>query len=602
MTGNGRILGETYYPSCIVNFRIRFDENLTVDPGTFPSTTVDDALPRPIGAPESQGGPALVNYSASGNASHVFGRIPIRAHIELPAYRDAGKFNLTFNFNDLPIDPRTVRSLGVTIYMDTVDGSSFADAIGRVPDSMGGGSNSMMRPGSRQSILTPSLDNCVLQGSADNWQVTHTATGSTVTIEGRDLRGSLLDSPITPDMLADCPLELPIDQVVQWIISKHPFGDLMDVDSSDASEWPNGRIPSPATVDGITSIAPRVKRGQNGKFLRTANTSADANALNFWDIITRYCGLVGAVPYFAGPVLRIKPARGLYDQQMAGSVGSRVPTPFTGGVARNVGETTPLRYRRMVFGRNVEEMSIERKMGGRTPSIIEVVSLDTSSEDRGAQKLLTARWPIADPSPTTGASAPLVKSGKQAKVSKVAPSGSAGVEDVTRISVPGITDPVRLQQLAQDLFEEIGRGELGGNVRTKSLASFGAGNEDPDLLHLRPGDAVALLVDASNMRNGSGVSPLNDLTREDTGALTLRLTKQLGDANLARVIVATLRGAVTQFQNTFRVANVVFDWDVKSGVAIAFDFANYIVPRNAVTPISPPAPTSTRVTGAKAVP
>lgn len=596
MATPGRLLGEAYYPSCMVNLRIRFDENLTVNPQIFPSASVDETLAAPVGAVRSQGGPKLISYSTPTEASQVAGRIPISAHVELPAYRQAGKFRLTFDYNDLPIDPRIVRSLGVTIYLDTVNGTDFADALGRPPQP--GVNGAMMRPSSKLSILQPTLENCALQGLADNWHVVHTATGSLVTIEGRDLRGVLLDSPITPEMLADVDLSLPINEVVKLIISKHPHYKQMSIDCPDAADWPNKTIPSPGTANGITSFMHRVKRGKDGKLIRVPNANADANALNFWDLITKYCTLVGAVPYFTAETLWIKPARSLYDQQGVSAYGATLPTPFRDGITRDVGEKQPTRYRRLVFGRNIEEMTVERKMGGRTPSVVEVVSLDTSSKNRGAQKMLIARWPNPEDASYTDPNPPIVKNAKGATVSKVTPSGSDGLKDVTRVSYPGITDQKRLQQIAQDLYEEIGRQELGGNVRTRSLASFGAGNEDPDLLRLRPGDAMQLMIDASQLRTyAPTVSPLNEFERTDAGSLITRLTTQFGgDSNLARAIVATTRNAVTELQNTYRVANVVFDWDVKSGVAIAFDFHNYVVVRDAVTPTAPTSGQVNRVT------
>lgn len=212
--------------------------------------------------------------------------------------------------------------------------------------------------------------------------------------------------------------------------------------------------------------------------------------------------------------------------------------------------------------------------------------------------MLIARWPNPEAATSTDPNPPIVTNQEKATVSKVAPSGSDGLKDVTRVSYPGITNQKRLQQIAQELYEEIGRQELGGNVKTKSLASFGAGNEDPDLLRLRPGDAMQLMIDAGPLRTyAPTVSPLNANTRMDSGELVQKLTAQFGgDSNLARAIVATTRNAVTELQNTYRVANVVFDWDVKSGVSVAFDFHNYVIARDAVTPTAPSTGQTTTVT------
>ena len=48
-------------------------------------------------------------------------------------------------------------------------------------------------------------------------------------------------------------------------------------------------------------------------------------------------------------------------------------------------------------------------------------------------------------------------------------------------------------------------------------------------------------------------------------------------------MVATRRGYLLQIQNTFRVNNVKLDWDIGSGISVAFDFHNFIAIRDDVT-------------------
>lgn len=557
---------QTYYPSCIVNMRIRFDESLTASADTFPRLNKEELISK--GAPSPQpytGAPRLVEYGGATDATQLFARIPKAARVELPAYRSAGKWSLVFDYNDLPIDPRTVRSLGVSIYMDSVKATDFADAMGGTVAPSQGRQGAIQQRQRRLSMLNPTYENCVMQGVADSWQVSHSSSGSWVTIEGRDLRGCLLDSPILSTMLKDLPLAQDIGQVVQWIISKHEYGGQMAIRPAPAEEWPAGRIPSPFTSDGVTAITTRVLRGANGKKKTGGMVDAKPEVLNYWDVIVKYCNLVGAVPYFQAEILHIKPSRNLYDQQSAGTV------------------------RRLMFGRNVEELNIERKLAGRTPGQIEVVSLDTSTTDRGDQKLRVARWP-ADTAPTNlpanARNSAIAKDMAAALVSGVSPTDSAGKQDVVRISVPGITSLTRLTQIAQELYEEIGRGELGGSVKTRNLASFGKGNEDPDLVRLRPGDGIELQVDVRNFRvpGNIGGAPLSNDAGLSNAELVQRLTAKLGDENLARVIVASARNALTGLLQTYRVSNVSFSWDASSGISLEFDFHNFVVSRDAVTP------------------
>lgn len=572
-----------YYPSCVVNLIIRFDERFNLSPEGVKAFSTADLLPR-NGAPERNLGSTLIlSGQTRDNLTHVNGRIPKKASVELPAYRQAGKFNLTFDFRDLPIDPRLVRSVGVRIYMDAVSASNFAQGI-TGPTQNGERASILPRTG-RPSIVDPKPENLVLAGTADTWHVSHTSSGSEVTLEGRDQRAILLDSPIKPAMLKDVPLKANIRDVVRWIVSKHPLGEQVQITvHAPVDEWPDKVLPSPTLQGNFAPAQPRVRQGADGKQAKAAS-GGDPKNLNFWDLITRYCTLVGAVPYFKGDnELWIRPARSLYSQQTAEEFDR---TPFANGLVREVSEIKPLVIRRMVFGHNVEEMTFERKFNGFTPRVIHVVSYDSSSGARGLKRLLDVYWP-EKAAPTSG-DQPLATDTEAASVSNVAPSGKVANKDEMLISVPGINDKDRLLKIAQDIYEELGRGEMGGSVKTKSLASFGGSNDDPDLMRIRPGDAVTITVDGRELSNRAPlVSPLNRQAQSDDGQLIREITSRVGDPNLARVIVATSRNYVFELQNTFRTSNVKYDWDVKSGISVAFDFHNYVEARNAVTPIEKP--------------
>ena len=138
------------------------------------------------------------------------------------------------------------------------------------------------------------------------------------------------------------------------------------------------------------------------------------------------------------------------------------------------------------------------------------------------------------------------------------------------------------------------RGETGGSVRTRSLASFGGNNEDPDLLRIKPRDPLELSID---IRGGSGATTGDANTvlaqaKQSVRALEEELFGRLKDRNLARAIAFSSRNAVAQLQNAYRVNAVSFDWDVKSGISIGIDFHNYIVARNSVLEpnLAPEAP------------
>ena len=550
-----------FYPSCTVNLRVRFDEALQlVDvPPPVPQDGEVDAI---TGAQ----GPVLrplITERGANVFTQIMNRVPRSASVELPGYRQAGTFSLEFDWRELPIDPRLMRAIGVEIYLGTVAPAEFSRGMaGTGPD------------GSRMSVLKTTLDGgspnerlMVLAGTVDDWSVQHDDSASVVKLDGRDLRGTFLDSPVNPDVVGTIDLTQPIHQVVAEILQTHPAGQFMEV-PTPLGDWPRGVVPSPADVDGLT----RVRRGASGD-KTSASGGGGGETTNYWDLITNYCFLVGAVPFFRGRRLFIRSAEAAFDGADPGL--SRFDPAFD-PAPRYDDSGNGFFVRKVIYGRDVQELTFERKYAGVKVPMIEVVSLDTSSPQRGAGKLLIAQWP---PESSTGA-----------RTTGVSPSGEVAQTDKIRIPMRGVRSQAQLLRVAKALYEEIGRGELGGSVRTKVLASFKGDNADPDLLTLRPGDPVEITVDARALSSRAPLtSQLTADTRRSFDEQVAEIRRALsgkadgGDENLARVLVATARNAVLETsRQTYRVANVRFSWSRDGGVEVAFDFQNYVVARAAV--------------------
>jgi len=597
-------LGGTYYPSCAVNLMIRFDENFSVDAQLNAQAATPATTGSPAPATMSTGTP-LFGANNQSPGSSLLGRIPKTASIELPGLRRPGSFSLTFDYRDLPIDPRLVRSVGVEIYLDTVSAANFAAGV--VQTSPQAGQRASTAPATRRiSAINQSPNNLVLKGVVDNWHVTHGTSGSTATIEGRDLVGLFLNTPLAPEKLEDLKLDAPIDEVVRQIVNKiSDWSKNLDVKAEAASKWPDGEIPKLANIEELNPTLPRVRESAKSKNAKANKPRRAAGAepvkLNFWDLITRYCGLVGAVPYYTvapdaartenngyKATLMIAPQWGLYDYLPGGNA----PSPFRQDRS-SVGKV-----RRLMFGRNIEELTWERKFQGITARAVKVICYNPSSKARGAARVMMASSTDKQSYASMQGMAPLANNTAAAGRSGVSPNGEASEDDVLQLYVKGVTDQAQLQTLANGLYEEIMRGELGGSVKTRTLASFGGSNEDPDLLYMRPRDALALSVDirplsarAPNVSSSSG--PI-DQARSDVNTLESELQSRGLDANLARAVAYSSKSAVAELQNTFRVNAVRFDWDVASGVSVSLDFHNYVMARNAImnSPTTPSASSS----------
>lgn len=562
----------TFYPSCVVNFKIKFDESLHLQPEVEPRSVEDMTQTPPAagsGSPQPQ--PLLTRRGAE-NVSFVLGRLPKSGSVTLPGYRQAAQFDFVFDFRDLPLDPRAVRSAAVEVHQGAVSGDAFARGMTRT--TRGGGRESVLQ--TRDAAGNPNPETLIMVGVVDEWNVRHNASGSEVSLRGRDMRGILLDTPLSPNprvkatqILSELDASKPINRIIEDLLAYNPlFGDFSV--AVDANEWPNGVIP----VLGDRAILPRSRRGARGNNTGRITSPGGGGSMNFWDVIVKLSYLVGAIPYFRGTQLVIRPSRSIYDQANAGSEFN--PTPFADGRPRTRDELTGapiepgLRFRRLVYGRDVLEVGFDRKMGGmQKPKVVRAVSVDTSSSARGQGRLVQGYWPP-------------VEAPQGTRRHRVAPGAQVAQQDGINIPVAGVRDPARLTDIARAVYEEIGRGELGGSCTTKNLASFGGSNADSDLLRLKPGDGVEFLTDVRALTATSPLaSSFTDHNRVSFEELVAQIKERIGDENLARVIAATSRGQIQELQRFFRVSSVHYTWS-EDGVKIAFDFQNYVVARNDV--------------------
>lgn len=573
--------GTIFYPSTVINLRIRFDELLLgqVSPEAQSAAELADKPLTTSVQLSASDAPELLE-GADGKLSFIVGRVPRSCSVELPAYRQAGKFEIELDWTDLPIDPRLVRACGVEIHIGVVDPSNFA--TGMVSSTADGKRLSILN--TRDEAGNPNVNTLVSIGIVDGWTVKHGEKGGSVTIEGRDIRCVLIDSSIVPETVEALDLTKPLDEVVRDILALHPFGSRMVVEVNPG-EWDGGVIPSPATDDGVTRVRKPANVTKTGKPKKAP--AGDKNKTSYWDLITQYCFLCGAIPFYAGSVLRIRPSRSLYDLTNRAGFDPKIPTPFLDGKLRDVDGTT-LNQRWLVYGKDLSSLSFERKLGGSKPRIVEVVSLDTSSDQVGAKKLLVAQWPPEAGEPGGQGSV------AEAEKTSVAPSGSNSDQQKMRISVPGIRNQVQLENIAKSIFEEIGRSEIGGAFETTKLTSFGGDSTDVDVLRIRPGDAVQLLIDGNNIGRRSGAATLNKQEGLSDAAAIKEYTTKLGDESLARAIVASARGRVTALTNYFRIGNIKFTWDTEKGIGVQGDYQNYVEIRSEIGKAPDPGNTAVK--------
>lgn len=572
-----------FFPSVVTNLRVRFDEALHGVP--IPA-------PQDLDSPDSvlslqRGQLAGLSAARSDQLTGVFRALPMRAHIEIGSYRMASKFSLEFQWDDFPFEPDVVRAIDVEIYAGCVDDAAWASGNVKTPPAGTARTTQL-----RQLVLADAL----LVGRSDTVSVEHSAAkGATVKIEGRDLRGTLIDLQTTPGVLTGLNVGRPIDDVVKQIINKvailkhHPGGPAGITVSANPDDWPDGKIPAPNAPDAVTRIqlgsagAPAGEAGANPTAMQQPGT---VQGMKLWDLITNFCALVGAVPYFVGRDLRIRPARALYDSNKLSAYDPRFATPFAGGTPRLVkgvdgaNHLTPIRV--LTYGKDLAKLTMERKTAGIKLPVVRVISLDTDAATRGVKnKIIDAQFPPIQGDALNGIAA---QAAINATKTSVTANGAVAQSEPIIVFKPGIKSKKRLAEIAEDIYEEIGRGEITGSAATADLASLGGDAADPDLLRLRPGDPVSFQVDHRALRSyPPAVADLPNLLRLPVDQMATLLGRKLGDDVAGRVLAYSLAGRIAERQQVYRVSEVTFSWDSAKGIGVDFKYQNYIESRAGIT-------------------
>lgn len=286
---------------------------------------------------------------------------------------------------------------------------------------------------------------------------------------------------------------------------------------------------------------------------------------------SRNCYLVGAIPTFVGRELHIRYAPTLYS--MISGANERIP--FAGGQPRT-GEGDTWNVRRMVYGRDVDSMKIMRKYTGNAkPKTVRVIALNPSSGGRGRDQLMESVWP---PRNLREARREGVTGNRRTVQDFI---GGQESSEILNIPVRGVTNQEQLNTIARAFYEQIGRNEISGEVSASALTSFGGSNADPDLLRIRVGDPVLLLVDASRITSNAPITnTLNRISQLPFAEAVeqLRKTTPMRDINLARAVVASVNGSIMGVLSYFRVAGAEYEWSDETA-SVKFDIQNYWTPR-----------------------
>lgn len=485
----------------------------------------------------------------------VLTTLPISCQIRRTGIRDADEWEMEIDYRDLPLDPRAVRALGVEITVGTVIADEYeAGMLG-----------SKREDGTPTSVVARQAGDFVLGsttrlvGFADEWDVGYSSkNGDKVKLSGLDVGALPRNEPLPRGLSIN--LDKPIDQGVSGLLDEFASMKGLQVIYDGEGDPP---IPS--------ELMPRARKARKGKSSRKVRSGNQE--MSVWDHITDVTVSLGFVPIFDGFELHISEPRTFFAN------------------ADN--------KRTMVYGRNLDNLELARKLSGLTVPTIEVRCYDPQ-----IGRTRWARAPEVAGKPSSGIYTPTDKPPSGGRANKVSPAGTAQ-DSIKVLTVKGVTDNAFLERIAQNSFDQIGRQEIEGNFSTIEITSFRS-EEEGDLLNMRAGEPVEILVDsppsdadqvpgdALSASGGALGGPVAQATSEpSTSAPTTTNFQELTAMSVARraeyligigwnpVVAQRMSQAMdsVSFNSVFRVQDVVINWSSDDGLKIDCGFYNFIVVR-----------------------
>lgn len=515
--------------------------------------------------------------------------MPDECNINRSNLKDCTTVDIKMKWRDVPIDPRVVRSALLIATIGAVSADDWSAGMQGQRRASDGSLLSVINRTPGQELQFTSSSRFV--GFADEWTAEFTDDGDTITITGRDVSSLMRDQQLEVEHGIN--LELPIADGVRELLNRFTMTRGMEVvfglprDPNDPlnqiSEEPLGPVPA-LSSEKNGPIPPSNARTKNGKPRRPVRLKKGDESESLWDHITKVLQKLALVPVMRGFTLYLLEPRTLFAD--------------------------PSRRRKMVWGKNLKTLSFSRRLGG-----VKCETIEMRSPNPVLGRTLWARYPVFAGQPASG----LLGQGGSPQPTKtrqvvVGPTGA--VEETILVQyVRGVTDLKQLENIAHNVFEEIGRQEIEGSISTDEVDSFGSLVE-ADLLDLQPGDPMEILVAKPNKleqsNSDTGIASINPFAHEPAAssisselqrlsALSIAERKEylkgLGFSDAAAQRLAEIQEQA-RLTSIFRIGHVNLKFTSEDGIEIDADFHNYIYVREDPEAEKKPRQSPTTLSGA----
>jgi len=488
------------------------------------------------------------NSNARLQEPYVWTVVARRLRVNLNNYKEADTFSAEIDYKNFPFDPRIVRSCGVSIYLE--DKRQIFDT---------GGNNGLDR-------IKPGYKNIVFQGFADSDKIELTQNNRTIRLEGRDFTSLLIDREYFGDPIVTTK---PLDKIIQDLLNQ------LRETKKDPNDPGLGLL-----LDNQTGEDLPVLGGVSGQKEALANVFNGKGKKSYWDVIQDLVSTSGLIAYISLDRLVITKPRNLYDRKK-----SKV----------------------FVYGRNVRDLSYERKLGRQKGFNVRVVGVNFETKElisaripeeateawaddigikREAIRLPVSKAPTADPDndpkdPSKGAlPKPQPQGGTVTKDKDIAPYMTFRIQN--------LTNKEQAVAVGEKIFEELGRQQIEGKLETMEMNVYTPETKELfEATRFRIGTPIEIRVDQGDLEGipdrllpaarDNNVAD-NAQQREARRKIIAQRLRQRG---YDRQIADALAESLTLFDTPYYVKEVEFQLDQESGFSMSLGFINFIeIPKN----------------------
>ena len=422
--------------------------------------------------------------------------IPLTTKVEVNSYCEADTFEVELDYKTFPFDPRTIKSCQLTIHMENLTDGALNDP---------------------NAALTPTDENVMFIGFADEGSITMDESRRTVRLKGRDFTALLLDAKWPGTALS---LGAPVDVVIRGILGRLPgLAGVTVVNKSSYKTLPilASFYTDPASLAGQRSAKPNER---------------------YWDVIQDICTHAGLICYVDLDEFVITEPRTLYDASKAVQ---------------------------FVYGKNIKSLEMSRRFGRQKGFNLVVRSIYKNGVleaylPRESKRLEGAGKDVFVPIQT-----PLGVQVNEQDLSTRAP--------LISFVIKNCNNKAHLIACGEKIYEEIGRQQIEGKITTcemdapaQQVDPLDAAENEPacfDLLNLRAATPIQIIIGSDDLQFISALA--------SNAARVQYLLKRGYSLQVATLFAQTLG----KFKTPFYTKAVSFMLD-ENGFKVEIDFINFI--------------------------